>query len=92
MLEVEEGFNKKDLVCPSCVLASGAGESTTVCTQHGADYVEFKCKFCCSVAVFFCWVRSWCPPPAHACIKATMPRRIAPLPLPSPPPSPHPTQ
>jgi hypothetical protein len=52
VLEVEEGFNKKDLVCGQCSLASGGGGcGASVCPKHGADYIEFKCKFCCSVAV-----------------------------------------
>lgn len=25
------------------------------CPKHGKEYIEFKCKFCCSVAQWFCW-------------------------------------
>jgi E3 ubiquitin-protein ligase MYCBP2 len=49
-----EAFNKKDLVCGACSnvrlrLKNG------VCSKHGSDYVSFKCRYCCSVAVWFCF-------------------------------------
>jgi hypothetical protein len=22
---------------------------------HGRDYIEYKCRFCCSVATWYCW-------------------------------------
>ena len=25
------------------------------CKKHGRDYIEFKCRFCCSIAVWFCF-------------------------------------
>lgn len=27
----------------------------TDCKKHGKDYIEFKCRFCCSVALWFCF-------------------------------------
>ena len=26
-----------------------------MCPKHGTDYLEYKCRYCCSVAVFFCF-------------------------------------
>lgn len=26
-----------------------------MCPKHGIDFLEYKCKFCCSIAVFFCF-------------------------------------
>ena len=26
-----------------------------VCQHHGAEFVEYKCRYCCSLAVFFCF-------------------------------------
>lgn len=26
-----------------------------MCPKHGTDYLEYKCRFCCSVAVYFCF-------------------------------------
>jgi E3 ubiquitin-protein ligase MYCBP2 len=46
------GFDASTLVCPAC-LPPSAG--VTDCPEHGKDYIEYKCRFCCSVAVFFCF-------------------------------------
>lgn len=26
-----------------------------MCSKHGTDFLEYKCRYCCSVAVFFCF-------------------------------------
>ncbi|RWS22744.1 E3 ubiquitin-protein ligase MYCBP2-like isoform X8 [Leptotrombidium deliense] len=26
-----------------------------MCAKHGTDFLEYKCRYCCSVAVFFCF-------------------------------------
>jgi len=43
-----------DLMCGKC---SGAamGMKQTSCKTHGDSYIEFKCRYCCEVASFFCW-------------------------------------
>ncbi|OMJ78568.1 hypothetical protein SteCoe_21592 [Stentor coeruleus] len=45
-------FNPEELVCPSC---SAIGMEGSDCKVHGKDFIEFKCKFCCSVSAWFCW-------------------------------------
>ena len=25
------------------------------CPEHKRDYIEYKCRYCCSVATFFCF-------------------------------------
>lgn len=45
-------YDPKDLVCPSC---SAIGKEGADCPKHGKDYIEFKCKFCCGIAAWFCW-------------------------------------
>lgn len=45
-------FNPEELVCPSCAAIGMEGAD---CKTHGKDFIEFKCKFCCSVAAWFCW-------------------------------------
>ena len=45
-------YDPKDLVCPSC---SAQGKEGADCPKHGKDYIEFKCKFCCGIAAWFCW-------------------------------------
>ena len=44
-------FRPEDLTCPSCLPQSAAQS----CAKHGKEYLEYKCRFCCSVAVFFCF-------------------------------------
>jgi hypothetical protein len=50
--EVKEGdekFNANELVCGGC----SAGPNAQSCVQHGKDYIEFKCKFCCAIATYY---------------------------------------
>lgn len=46
-----DSFNPSELVCGGCSDVSRA----QMCPRHGADYLEYKCRYCCSVAVFFCF-------------------------------------
>lgn len=46
-----ESFNPAELVCGGCSDVSRA----QMCPRHGAEYLEYKCRYCCSVAVFFCF-------------------------------------
>ena len=54
---VQEGkgdFKPEELVCGKCSSVSvGAGIKN--CKLHGTEFIEFKCRFCCSVAQWFCW-------------------------------------
>ena len=43
-------FNKEDLICPECCPISFENK----CPKHGNKYIEFKCRFCCSIALWFC--------------------------------------
>lgn len=41
-------------MCGKCALDTmGVGSSR--CGKHGIDFIEFKCRFCCSIAQWFCW-------------------------------------
>ena len=44
-------YNPEELVCGGCSDVSRA----QMCPKHGTDYLEYKCRYCCSVAVFFCF-------------------------------------
>jgi len=48
--DIAQGLNNSDFVCSPC---SGIGQEK--CKKHGKDYMVYKCKFCCSVAQYFCW-------------------------------------
>jgi E3 ubiquitin-protein ligase MYCBP2 len=47
----DEKFDPKELVCGSCAANSEAQN----CKVHGREFIEYKCKWCCEVASFFCW-------------------------------------
>lgn len=49
----------KDLICPSC---SNVGRKET-CSHHGTDFLAFKCRYCCSIAAYFCFGTT------HFCVK-----------------------
>ena len=42
-------YKKDDLVCPKCA-AVAIGGGIQNCPNHGLDYIEFKCKFCCNIS------------------------------------------
>uniref|UniRef100_A0ABM0LXG7 Probable E3 ubiquitin-protein ligase MYCBP2 n=1 Tax=Saccoglossus kowalevskii TaxID=10224 RepID=A0ABM0LXG7_SACKO len=44
-------YDPSELVCGGCSDVSRA----QMCPKHGTDYLEYKCRYCCSVAVFFCF-------------------------------------
>ncbi|KAL3078261.1 hypothetical protein niasHS_012148 [Heterodera schachtii] len=47
-------FDPAELVCGGCAAEMGS-VGAGVCGRHGTDFLEFKCRFCCSVAVYFCF-------------------------------------
>lgn len=46
-------YNPLELVCGGCSAAVGA--DMTCKKGHGSKYIEYKCRYCCSVATFFCF-------------------------------------
>lgn len=47
----DSNFDPSELLCGGCAPHS----ADAVCAKHGTDYIEFKCRFCCSIAVYFCF-------------------------------------
>ena len=45
-----EAFNGKDYICQKC-----SGQDVDNCSLHGDKYKNYKCKYCCNVAVWFCF-------------------------------------
>ncbi|KAG2454545.1 hypothetical protein HYH02_000390 [Chlamydomonas schloesseri] len=45
------GHRADELVCGDCC-AQAAG---TNCPKHGTAYIEWKCRYCCSLATWFCF-------------------------------------
>jgi E3 ubiquitin-protein ligase MYCBP2 len=59
-------YKPEELVCSKCSAdALGAHAGITNCKKHGTDYIEFKCKFCCSIAQWFCWGNTHFCEPCH---------------------------
>merc|ERR1712127_1151402 len=55
---------KEDLRCTDCTLkAIGAGK--TECAEHGKIQIDWKCQYCCSVAVFTCFGTHFFCKPCH---------------------------
>ncbi|CAG0881435.1 unnamed protein product [Darwinula stevensoni] len=48
---VKDEYDPSELVCGACSDVSRA----QMCPKHGTDFLEYKCRYCCSVAVFFCF-------------------------------------
>jgi E3 ubiquitin-protein ligase MYCBP2 len=44
-------FEAEHLVCGSCA----GGAAASICAKHGKDYIDYKCRFCCSIASWYCW-------------------------------------
>jgi hypothetical protein len=44
-----QNFKKEELVCGKCA-AVAVGGGIKSCPKHQEDFIEFKCKFCCSIA------------------------------------------
>ena len=50
----EENTKKENLRCKDCQLkAYGAGQS--ICEKHGKAHIDWKCNYCCSVALYHCF-------------------------------------
>eukprot|EP01132_Coremiostelium_polycephalum_P003999 gene3999-5001_t len=43
-------FNPEELICGGC-----QSDSSNICSKHGKEYLEYKCRYCCSVAIWFCF-------------------------------------
>ena len=57
----DDSFNPEELICPGCV----AGDAAQICPKHGTDFLEYKCRYCCSVAVWFCFGTTHFCEPCH---------------------------
>jgi len=47
-------FDKKDLICNKCVNFNGC-PGVTKCQKHGTEYIDYKCRYCCDIACWFCF-------------------------------------
>jgi len=47
----------EQLICPKCAsnVLKGAEYGNTYCKKHKEAFIDYKCRYCCSVALFFCF-------------------------------------
>ena len=67
-------FKPEELICGQCQPLMGGA---TECEKHGRDYLEYKCRFCCSVRHYLCCSRTI--PALLACVCAAAPGRHVPV-------------
>jgi hypothetical protein len=48
-----DNFDPKELVCGSCVAKEF--KNIKECPTHKTEFIDFKCRYCCNIATFFCW-------------------------------------
>jgi hypothetical protein len=53
-------FKPEELICANC-----CDIPIENCPKHGKEFIEFKCKFCCSIAQWFCWGTTHFCEPCH---------------------------
>eukprot|EP00475_Leptophrys_vorax_P038285 TRINITY_DN6722_c0_g3_i1.p1 TRINITY_DN6722_c0_g3~~TRINITY_DN6722_c0_g3_i1.p1 ORF type:complete len:948 (+),score=190.30 TRINITY_DN6722_c0_g3_i1:135-2978(+) len=53
-------FDPSELLCGSC-----SPILSEECPKHGKDFLEFKCRYCCSVAIWFCFGTTHFCEPCH---------------------------
>eukprot|EP00762_Andalucia_godoyi_P006013 ANDGO_00116.mRNA.1 E3 ubiquitin-protein ligase highwire len=45
-------INRKELICGSCVAGN---RPEAICMTHGKRFIEYKCRYCCNIANWYCW-------------------------------------
>ena len=51
----DRGNDPGELLCPTCTLRNTGQSEGKICPTHGINFIEYKCRYCCSVATFYCW-------------------------------------
>ena len=52
-MQSEDKLNKEDLMCKKCTTEE-LGFGKEICEEHGNEFVDWKCMYCCSLAVYYC--------------------------------------
>ena len=58
---VSDDYDPSELVCGGCSNVTQA----QICPKHGTDYLEYKCRYCCSIATYFCFGTTHFCSPCH---------------------------
>lgn len=71
----DEGEHGPQRLCPAC-----SDQPPASCAKHGTRYMQYKCRFCCSLATWFCWGNTHFCEPCHAQAPGIARRKLALLP------------
>ena len=52
--EHQANYKASELICGKCV-SNNSASGQKQCKVHGSEYIEYKCRFCCSISQWFCW-------------------------------------
>ena len=61
LIVVSDEYDPSELVCGGCSNVTQA----QICPKHGTDYLEYKCRYCCSIATYFCFGTTHFCSPCH---------------------------
>ena len=64
-MDLESRQKAEDLKCQEC-LAKELGAGSTECAKHGKIQIDWKCMYCCSVALFCCFGTHYMCDPCHS--------------------------
>jgi len=52
-MQSEDNLKKEDLLCKKCI-SKTLDWGKAMCEPHGNEFVDWKCMYCCSIALFIC--------------------------------------
>lgn len=52
-MQSENAMRDEDMLCKDCAIEA-LGYGKEICDKHGNEFIDWKCMFCCSIALFFC--------------------------------------
>ena len=52
-MKSENSLKKEDLLCRKC-MTEELGYGKAMCNLHGNEFIDWKCMYCCSIALFIC--------------------------------------
>ena len=62
---MEDTTRREDLICRPCLIEDMSIGSNICKKGHGAEFIDWKCMYCCSIATFNCGGVRWFCTPCH---------------------------
>ena len=53
-MAVEEKTKAEELICKRCIIKRCSKAGVKECKVHGVTNIDWKCNYCCKVALFSC--------------------------------------